>query len=261
MKIKPMSFVIVIDETNFFHPSFIRSLVEKLINRNAKILVGLVVKTKKTNSLEYYLFRNLYRLSLRELLIMTVKLAYYIFFKNILRYFKVFLSVEAVLKDLSIEYFYVENDVNKPLYIKKIKDFKPDIIISSCSVLFKKELLKIPRQGCINRHSSLLPSYGGVYPIFNAIADGKKYAGVTIHKMTERIDEGDILAQERVCFDKETLSEIYKRCFNISADLIITALENLKKNKVIVSKEEKSYFSFPNRERWIKFRRNGGQFF
>jgi len=261
MKIKPKYFVIIIDETNFFHPHFIRSLVKKLKIGNAKILVGLVKKTKKTNSLEYYLFRNLYRLSLRELLIMTVKLTYSIFFKNILRHFKVFLSVEAVLRDLSIDYFYVENDVNKPLYIKKIKDFKPDIIISSCSVIFKKELLEIPRHGCINRHSSLLPSYGGVYPVFNAIADGKKYVGVTIHKMTEKIDEGDILAQEKICFDKETLSEIYERCFNISADLIMTALENLKKSKIIASKEERSYFSFPKRERWIKFRRNGGKFF
>jgi len=256
-----MNFVIIIDETSFFHPSFIRSLINKLTTDNAKILVGLVTKTKKTNSLEYYLLLNFYRLTLRELLIMTLNLAYSKMFKNILRYFNIFLSVEAVLKDLNIDYFYIKNDVNEPHFIKKIRDFKPDIIISSCSVIFKKVLLEIPTRGCINRHSSLLPSYGGVYPVFNAIADGKKYVGVTIHKMTERIDVGDILAQERIYFDKETLSEIYERCFNISADLIISAIENLKINKVMASKEEKSYFSFPNRERWEQFRRNGGQFF
>ena len=176
---------------------------EELNACGAKVLVGLVTKTKKTNSIEYYLFRNMYRLSFRELLIIVLKLTYFKSFKNLLCHFKIFLSVESVLKAMGINYFYVENDINKSSYLQIIRNFKPDIIISSCSVVFKKELLNIPRLGCINRHSSLLPSYGGVYPIFNAIADGKNYSGVTIHRMTEKIDVGEILAQEKIYFDNK----------------------------------------------------------
>ena len=148
---------------------------------------------------------------------------------------------------MGINYFYVENDINKSSYLQIIRNFKPDIIISSCSVVFKRELLNIPRLGCINRHSSLLPSYGGVYPIFNAIADGKNYSGVTIHRMTEKIDVGEILAQEKIYFDNKNLSKIYSKCFSISTDLIFAALENLKKGKFISPTEDYSISVFPIR--------------
>ena len=57
-----MSIVIIVDETGFYHPNFIKDLLEKLNNQKAKILVGLVTKTKKTNSIEYYLLRNIHHL-------------------------------------------------------------------------------------------------------------------------------------------------------------------------------------------------------
>lgn len=261
MKKNPTSIVIIIDESGFYNPTFIKELTEKLLNRKIKILVGLVTKTKKTNSIEYYLYRNFYRLHLTELFIIGSKVIYFKLFKNILCYFDIFLSVEAVLKSKNINHFYIENDINNPSYLNKISEFKPDIIISSCSVIFKKKLLKIPKLGCINKHNALLPSYGGVYPVFNSIADGKDYTGVTIHKMTEKIDEGDILAQEKFYFEKKHLSCIYKKSFKISVKLILKAIKNLKKGRVIKCDEHPSYFSFPDKSRWVKFRKYGGRFY
>ena len=261
MKDTPMSVTIIVDETGFYHPHFIRDLLERLNDQKARVLVGLVTKTKKTNSIEYYLLRNLHRLLFKELLTIALKVIYYKTFKNLLCHFKIFLSVEAVLKAMHIDYFYVKNDINKPCYLQRISNFKPDIIISSCSVVFKKELLNIPRLGCINRHSALLPSYGGVYPVFNSIADGKDYSGVTIHRMTEKIDEGDILAQKKVPLETKNLSEIYSNCFSISTSLIFSALENLKQGKSLPPLEDRSYFSFPDKGRWKKFREHGGRFF
>ena len=62
-------------------------------------------------------------------------------------------------------------------------------------------------------------------------------------------------------FDNKNLSKIYSKCFSISTDLIFAALENLKKGKFISPTEDYSYFSFPNKDRWKKFRDYGGQFF
>ena len=115
---KPLSVIIIVNETGFYHPKFVKNLLEKLNDQEAKILVGLVTKTKKTNSIEYYLFRNMFYLSIKELFILTGKVVYYKCLKNLLCYFKIFLSVELVLKKMGINYFYVENDINKLSYLK-----------------------------------------------------------------------------------------------------------------------------------------------
>ncbi len=63
---------------------------------------------------------------------------------------------------------------------------------------FNKEILEIPKYGCLNVHPSLLPKYRGASPIPYAILNGEKETGVTIIRMSEKIDQGDILAQEKL---------------------------------------------------------------
>ncbi|WP_089944230.1 methionyl-tRNA formyltransferase [Candidatus Entotheonella palauensis] len=88
---------------------------------------------------------------------------------------------------------YVGN-VNR--YVDEIKRLEPDFIFSiQYRRLLRPEILAVPHRGCINLHFGLLPRYGGCYPVAWAILNGESQAGATLHYMTERFDEGDVIAQ------------------------------------------------------------------
>ncbi|RMH17053.1 MAG: methionyl-tRNA formyltransferase [Gammaproteobacteria bacterium] len=85
--------------------------------------------------------------------------------------------------------------LNTPETVRQIAGFHPDImIVVAYGVILKQAVLDIPRLGCINVHASLLPRWRGAAPIQRAIAAGDRETGVTIIKMTEALDAGDILA-------------------------------------------------------------------
>lgn len=70
--------------------------------------------------------------------------------------------------------------------------------------LVKTTILKLPTSGCINLHFGLLPRYGGCHPVAWAILNGESQAGATLHYMSEKFDEGDIIAQTSVPVSNET---------------------------------------------------------
>lgn len=83
----------------------------------------------------------------------------------------------------------------------KIQNTKPDlIIVASYGQILPKEILDIPKYGCLNVHPSLLPKYRGPSPIQYAILNGDKETGVTIMLMDEKMDHGPILAQQELEF-------------------------------------------------------------
>lgn len=84
-------------------------------------------------------------------------------------------------------------------YVDELSALQPDFIFSiQYRRLLRPEVLAVPRQGCINLHFGLLPRYGGCYPVAWAILNGEARAGATLHYMTERFDEGDVIAQQSV---------------------------------------------------------------
>lgn len=255
-----MKILIIIDETVFFHPKFANELITGLKRQNHQILFGLVTKINKKNSIYYYFLKNIFKFKILEIFLLGTKFFCLSFFKNFLLFFNFYSSVKIVLNHRKINFFEIKKNINKNTYIKKIKKYNPDIIVSSCSTIFSNEILKIPKYGCINRHSALLPSFGGILPVFYSIAYKKKYSGVTIHLMNKKIDGGKILAQKKILNIDKNLHKIYKECFKVSPDLIFKAIENLLKKKFLKPKYRKSYFSFPKKNDWIEFRKNHGKF-
>lgn len=255
-----MKILIIIDETNFYHPMFLNELIQNLSLRKFNIKVGLVTKIKSSNSLEKYLIKNFFKLYYDEIFKLLFKKLLFSILSIINFSNNNFFSVSSLLKKKKINFFDIEYDINKKKYLNIIYNYKPDLIISSCSVKFGTELLNIPKYGCLNRHSSLLPSYGGLFPVLHSIADGNNIFGVSIIIMDEIIDNGKVISQKSFINDSKNLSTIYKKCFNISSSLIVQAIDNILINKVLNSKYEKSYFSFPSSEIWKKFRKNGGKF-
>ena len=99
---------------------------------------------------------------------------------------------------------YAPADVNHPLWVERIRALKPDILFSFYyRHLIKRPILEIPPAGALNLHASLLPKYRGRCPINWVLVNGEKETGVTLHYMTPRADDGDIVAQRRIPIDDD----------------------------------------------------------
>lgn len=153
-------------------------------------------------------------------------------------------------------------DVNSTEFLDALRALDPDLVISvSCPQIFGKDLLELPRRGCINVHSALLPHYRGVLPTFWVLANGERTTGVTVHQMTPGIDGGDILLQKRVAIaPEETLHSLMRRCKAVAADAVLETVARLRDGSVHAlpnPADEGSYFSFPSREDVLRFRARG----
>lgn len=174
-----------------------------------------------------------------------------------------FFSMRRLVKNYNIPIYKVNNP-NDPKFLSFLRTLNLDVILCQTSHLLSKELLSIPKNGCINRHSSLLPKYRGLYPVFWAMLNGEEETGVTVHMMGESIDSGSIICQERVkIYDDDTCYKIYHRTFVLGAKLVLEALEKiengLKKDERIGNWQDR-YYSFPTRDAIRKFRKLGKKF-
>ena len=116
-------------------------------------------------------------------------------------------------------------------FIAEVKRMCPNlIVVAAYGRMLTGDLLGIPPLGCINVHASLLPKYRGAAPIQWAIVKGERRTGVTIIKMDEGMDTGDILlAQEVEIGDEDTAQSLHDRLAQVGASLIIKAMDQLDK--------------------------------
>jgi methionyl-tRNA formyltransferase len=141
-------------------------------------------------------------------------------------------SIKTVASDLGIEA--ISPCVITMELINEIRDLKPDLIISAYyRKIFCKELIDIPRLGIINIHPSLLPNYRGRTPTAWAILNNEKKFGVTIHKVDEGIDTGDILVQATNDIDDdETGYELHLKAMSLGAKLLIKNFSNIVNERI-----------------------------
>jgi methionyl-tRNA formyltransferase len=110
--------------------------------------------------------------------------------------------------------------------VAQLRYLKPDlIVVAAYGQILPKTILDLPRYGCLNLHTSLLPKYRGASPIHSAIAAGEKQSGITIMWMDEGLDTGDILLQEAVTIRRhETAETLHDRLAKIGAELLLKAI-------------------------------------
>jgi methionyl-tRNA formyltransferase len=111
-------------------------------------------------------------------------------------------------------------------FIKVLQGLKPDLlVVAAYGQILPREVLNIPKFGCLNVHASLLPHYRGAAPVQRAIMDGQKKTGVTIMLMNEGLDTGDILAQEEVEIPLDMdFGQLYDLLAKVGADLLIKTI-------------------------------------
>ncbi len=111
-------------------------------------------------------------------------------------------------------------------FIEDIKKLNPDVIcVVAYGKILPKEILEIPRFGCINVHASLLPKYRGAAPIQWAVLNGDKVTGVTTMYMDIGMDTGDMILKEEVEIgEDETTGELWDRLSIIGGNLLVKTL-------------------------------------
>lgn len=111
-------------------------------------------------------------------------------------------------------------------FIEKIKKLNPDIIcVVAYGKILPKEILDIPKYGCVNVHGSLLPKYRGAAPIQWAVLNGDKKTGITTMYMDVGMDTGDMILKEEVEIgENETTGELWDRLSKIGGKLLVKTL-------------------------------------
>jgi methionyl-tRNA formyltransferase len=140
------------------------------------------------------------------------------------------------------------NNPNDPDFIEVIRDYSPDVFIAvGYDRILKPTILAVPRLLAANFHASLLPHYRGKHPVFWALRDSKRWAGLTVHIMDPGIDTGDIIYQVKVRTRKaDTVSSLYERIMAKSVPLIGRLVDDVEKGTIprrTQELDEGSYFS------------------
>ena len=119
---------------------------------------------------------------------------------------------------------------NNPEFLEELKSLKPDCIcVVAYGKILPKEILDIPRLGCINVHGSLLPKYRGAAPIQWAVIHGEEKTGITTMYMDVGMDTGDMLFKEEVTIGPdETTGELWNRLKEIGGDLLVKTLQKIE---------------------------------
>lgn len=128
--------------------------------------------------------------------------------------------------------------------IEKIKDLKPDfIIVVAFGQILTKEVLDIPKYGCINLHASLLPMYRGAAPLNWAIINGEKVSGNTTMLMDVGLDTGDMLLKDAVDIsDDMTCGELHDILKVRGADLLVKSIEGIVNGDITPEKQSDETF-------------------
>lgn len=136
------------------------------------------------------------------------------------------------VKSFALEHgFKVETPASfrqNPEAVETLRSYQPDfIVVVAYGLILPEAVLAIPRLAPINLHASILPRYRGPAPIHQALIDGLKETGNTVMLMSKGMDEGDMLAVEKVPInDNDDFSSVHDRLSQMGASLLIRSLKD-----------------------------------
>lgn len=126
--------------------------------------------------------------------------------------------------------------------VEHLRSYHPDIIIVvAFGQILTKEILEMPKYGCVNVHASLLPKYRGAAPIQWAVINGDEVSGVTTMRMDVGIDTGDMILKKEVSLSKdETGGSLFDRLAEEGAKLCVKTMEAIEAGRVVYTKQNES---------------------
>lgn len=130
-------------------------------------------------------------------------------------------------------------------FLLQLKEYAPDIIVVvAYGQILPKEILELPKYGCVNVHASLLPHLRGAAPIQRSIIEGDEETGVTIMQMAEGLDTGDMLLKDSLKIGSMNYSELHDALADMGAELIVKVLDMAQKGELKPEPQDDSLASY-----------------
>ncbi len=174
-------------------------------------------------------------------------------------------SVEKFLLNRKIPIIKLDESINSPSSIIKISNYRPDLMISiQGNEIFKKPIINLAPNGCLNLHTALLPKYRGLMPSFWVLKNGEKKTGVSVFFVDEGIDSGPIFIQREVFINNMTQAQLIKLTKRVGMECIIEAINKIINGDIsTIPNDDRNmtYFGFPEKKDVAEFRKRGAKFF
>lgn len=137
---------------------------------------------------------------------------------------------------------YQPTRVREQSSMEYLKKYEPDmIVVAAFGQILPKELLELPKYGCINVHASLLPNYRGSAPIQWSILNGDAETGVTIMRMDTGIDTGDMIAKRTVPIEEEdTGGSLFDKLAEVGAKLLVDTIPSIVDGTATYTKQDEA---------------------
>ncbi|MDI6758635.1 MAG: methionyl-tRNA formyltransferase [Candidatus Omnitrophota bacterium] len=150
-------------------------------------------------------------------------------------------AIKKLSNELGIEIFQSQ-DINSEESLNFLRGLNADLfVVISYGQILSKEILGLPKKIALNSHASLLPKYRGAAPINWAIIRGEKITGITIIKMTERLDAGPIISKKEIeIFNNDTSLILKEKLSHLAAEMLLETIRDIEKNDYQLTLQDES---------------------
>ncbi len=254
-------FIITMDdpiETNKFISKIIEarrdSIVGIAVSKGGRLTIG-----KKRSKIEY-LISLLLILGIYQFIKNSLITIFHRIRKKLNKIFPALVkdpTIIGVAKKFNLPTWEISSPNDKH-FLEDLSGLNIDIIINQSQSILKKEILNIPSIGIINRHNALLPKNRGRLTPFWVLYNGEKETGVSIHFVTEKLDAGDIIVQERYTISpKDNFNSLVRKNYEIAPKAMLKALDILENGVYdFIKNDDKiaTYNTIPTLRDAIRFR-------
>ncbi|MBI4647022.1 MAG: methionyl-tRNA formyltransferase [Bacteroidia bacterium] len=152
-------------------------------------------------------------------------------------------DLKSIANQNNIPFYWVDSKDGIKIkdYIEIIEAINPDVIlVLGWYYMVPKSIRNIARFGAWGIHASLLPNYAGGAPLVWAIINGEKETGVTLFRLDDGVDDGDIISQRKISIKKyDTIQDVYKKAISVSKTMLIESIKNADKVKFMPQDKSK----------------------
>jgi methionyl-tRNA formyltransferase len=141
-------------------------------------------------------------------------------------------DLELIANENKVPCYYIESSEpgkKSGDYYKTIMELKPDVIlVMGWYYMVPKKIRELAKYGAWGIHASMLPDYAGGAPLVWAIINGEKETGITLFKLDDGVDDGDIIYQKRIeIAEEDSIKTVYEKVTNFSKIILLEALQNI----------------------------------
>lgn len=156
-------------------------------------------------------------------------------------------TIQSLALSNLIPFFSLYN--NHSEFISQLKKIQPDIILVSCySRRVSQSILSLARKGSFNVHPSILPKFRGPNPLFWQLREGVKEYGITLHRMTNDFDAGDIISQQKIKLDDGLyIDDVTTILANVASDLVLNTLDDIDNSRHVETKQLEEFSSYQSK--------------